>query len=84
MNTPTPDEGGRLTVEQSRALADELKRLIFERTGITAKRLQCPRETSSMAPCIARDGGLACTDHGHCAGCDAYVAPLLKDEREKL
>lgn len=29
----------------------------------------CPREKSSMTPCVARDGHLAAADDHHCVGC---------------
>lgn len=39
----------------------------------------CPRATSDMTPCVARDGGLAVADDGACVGCGAKPADLLRD-----
>ena len=63
--------------------ADELVKIIEARTGLKREDLQCPREKTSMTPCIARDGGSACSDDGHCVGCGANVMELLTIERLK-
>ena len=63
--------------------AEELKRLIFERTGIEAHRLSCPRDKSDMTPCVARDGWTAATEDGKCVGCGEDIADLLAIERKK-
>lgn len=62
--------------------ADNLKRLIFERTSIQPKELSCPREESFMTPCVARDGDLAMTEDKVCVGCGACVIELLNDEKQ--
>ncbi len=65
--------------------ADELRRLISERTGINSRELVCPRESSFMTPCVARDGQLAVAltfgDREICAGCTLHVSILLERER---
>lgn len=60
--------------------AEAVKSLIFKRTGIKSKELECPREKSDMTPCIARDGELACTENGICIGCNMEVDKLYKLE----
>ena len=67
--------------------ADELRRLVAVRTGLSRADLQCPREQSAMTPCIARDGRLAesiAVDGARCVGCGWRVADLLKAERERI
>jgi len=66
--------------------ANELKELIFKRTGLTSFELLCPREKSKMTPCVARDGDLAMLEDGTCAGCGKNVKELLRIEmtQEKL
>jgi hypothetical protein len=67
--------------------ADMLKRLIFERTGIKSSNLVCPRETSDMTPCVARDGQLAVGQKFSeeiCVGCEWDVLGLLERERSKM
>ncbi len=64
-------------------MADEYRRLIHKRTGLRPAELQCPREQSSMTPCIARDGSLAVADAYLCVGCDHLVANLLVMEQAK-
>jgi len=64
-------------------LADELKDLIYNQTGLEGHELLCPREKSDMTPCVARDGDLATTDDGKCVGCGADIIELLNTERAK-
>ena len=67
--------------------ADELRDLIFKRTGLKPEQLVCPREQSAMTPCVARDGSLAvCERLGVpeiCVGCEANVRGLLEREKEE-
>ena len=67
--------------------ADELRRLVAVRTGLSGADLQCPREQSAMTPCIARDGRLAEVLHNSkgaiCVGCEMLTAVLLKAEQEQ-
>jgi len=66
--------------------ADQYRDLVRRRTGLAGANLYCPREMSSMTPCIARDGNLAVVhaDHAYrCVGCDHPVDPLLDAERQK-
>ena len=41
--------------------------------------IDCPHAKSSMTPCVARDGQLACADDGFCVGCGHHPADLLRD-----
>jgi hypothetical protein len=43
------------------------------------EHIGCPRATSDMTPCIARDGDLAVSDDGECVGCGHRAADLLRD-----
>jgi hypothetical protein len=64
--------------------ADELKRLIQDRTGIASRELVCPRAKSDMTPCVARDGNLAVAvkfSQEVCVGCEWGVFGLLESER---
>jgi len=74
--------------------ANELKTLVFKRTGLKPETLRCPREKSEMTPCVARDGELAVAETGvrsahpdmHrfiCVGCEHEVGELLNTEKEK-
>ena len=63
--------------------ADKLKAIIYERTGIMASELVCPREKSFMTPCICRDGDLAMTDNKKCISCNISVFELLEEEGDK-
>ena len=40
--------------------------------------VQCPRETSPMTPCVARDGKLAVADAGVCVGCGHRPTKLVQ------
>lgn len=66
--------------------AEELKRLVFERTGLKGNQLACPREHSDMTPCVARDGKLAATidsfEHAICVGCEIRIHRMLKKEED--
>lgn len=64
-------------------IADEFKRLVHQRTGIDPRDLVCPREKSSMTPCVARDGATVVVGHGICVGCEADVRQLHADELKK-
>lgn len=64
--------------------ANELRDLIFKRTGLQPHELTCPREKSEMTPCVARDGELAVLAFGTCVGCNAGVTDLLIEERKKI
>lgn len=61
-------------------LADDYKRLVRHRTGLSPRELVCPREQSEMTPCVARDGNLAAADDGHCIGCGVYLEALVRKE----
>lgn len=66
--------------------AEEFRRLVLSRTGLTPATLQCPREQSDMTPCIARDGGLAVASAlggDVCVGCERRVERLLSDEQSR-
>jgi hypothetical protein len=67
--------------------ADELKELVFKRTGLSSRDLVCPREQSAMTPCVARDGYLAVAHEFGipmiCVGCEMNVKSLLEKERER-
>jgi hypothetical protein len=69
------------------ALADEFRRLVLARTGLTPKTLTCPREKSEMTPCVARDGRLAVAHTFRhtpiCVGCEARLELLVEGERDK-
>ena len=44
-----------------------------------SREIDCPRATSWMTPCIARDGHVALADDGRCVGClppDKRVYPF--------
>ncbi len=60
----------------------KLKYLIGLRTGLKGEELVCPREQSSMTPCVCRDGSAA-ESGGKCVGCQADVEELLKEEEKK-
>lgn len=72
---------------QAYALADDLAKLIHQRTGIEKKDLQCPREKTFMTPCIARDGRLAVCFGAFkgaiCVGCEKSVSGLHKQELDQ-
>ena len=74
-----------MTQQQAEQLADELKRLVFKRTGLDPENLMCPREKSAMTPCAARDGKLVAIvdSHGNalCVGCEAHLQQLVDRER---
>ncbi len=63
--------------------ANELKELIFKRTNIISNELSCPRENSSMTPCVARDGDFAMLKNKTCIGCNNNVIDLLTKEKLK-
>jgi hypothetical protein len=70
---------------EASALADELKALIYARTGLAPQALACPREKSDMTPCVARDGHLvvvfAAGERPICVGCEADLLTLVERER---
>jgi hypothetical protein len=76
-----------MTEQEAYDRADELRRLVFERTGLQGRELVCPREKSFMTPCIARDGGTAVafrTDGtAICVGCETSLSFQIEREREK-
>lgn len=61
--------------------ANELKDLVFKRTGIQSNELTCPREKSDMTPCIARDGDMCMLEDKTCVGCGANAIELLEQEK---
>lgn len=75
--------GQLVSVEARKAPANEFRDLVLARTGLAYSELECPRERSSMTPCVARDGDMAATENGHCVGCGAMVSDLLDAERAK-
>lgn len=74
-------------------LADDYRDRILGRTGLTRMELVCPRETSEMTPCVARDGRLAVYFSVRpatsteipacCVGCEMSVSTLMKQELER-
>jgi hypothetical protein len=44
----------------------------------------CPRASSDMTPCVARDGSCACDSDGLCVGCGAHPGDLLEAAALKL
>lgn len=73
--------------ENIAADADELRMLICKRLHIQPEDIRCPREKSSMTPCIARDGRLAvCSAAANavflCVGCEWRIASLIEKERK--
>jgi len=64
-------------------IGNEYRDLVMKRTGLKKEELECPREQSAVTPCVARDGDLAMTDDGKCAGCGHSVLDLVIKEREK-
>lgn len=44
----------------------------------------CPRATSDMTPCIARDGAVALADDQRCVGCGANPLTLLTILRHEV
>ena len=62
---------------------DTYKKMIFDRTGIEAKDLSCPREKTSMTPCVARSGNIAMTECEKCVGCGESVRALIHDENQR-
>lgn len=63
--------------------AELVKNMIFKRTGIPSKDLDCPRAKSEMTPCIAKDGESACTKDGICVGCGMEVEKLYYVEKSQ-
>jgi hypothetical protein len=76
-----------MTDAEGYQLAEDLKQLVFVRTGLLRHQLVCPREKSEMTPCVARDGGMCVVfttaRQAICVGCEADVEDLLKKERAK-
>jgi hypothetical protein len=71
-----------LTVEQQ--LADALTAVVMAYTRVTDRaRIVCPRETSWMTPCIARDGHVALADDDLCAGCGVTPRAALEELRAR-
>jgi hypothetical protein len=69
---------------KERAAADQFSRRVMRRIGVTkASELQCPREKTSMTPCVARDGHLAVLDEGTCVGCGQLPSDLLAAEKAR-
>lgn len=70
---------------------DQLRDMIFERTGLKAGELVCPREKSAMTPCAARDGDLATIKKNNgpkkepllCVGCGYEIDLLVEIEKRK-
>ena len=70
--------------EKIEQAADDLTAEVMAFVGTTDRnKVVCPREKSSMTPCVARDGRLAVADSGVCVGCGRDPRVLLKDHREK-
>lgn len=64
--------------------ADSLRDLVRERLALEPdEMIECPRQRSSMTPCIARDGALAVADDRVCVGCGCGTRELLEVEMEK-
>ena len=72
---------------KARKAADSYRDTVFARTGLKADDLVCPREKSSMTPCIARDGGLAvaftASGKAICVGCESGVEFQIQREKER-
>ncbi len=73
--------------EAAFAVAERLRAKILKRTGLKAEELACPREQSSMTPCVARDGklavGVGTGGKALCVGCEWGVVTLLQKELTK-
>jgi hypothetical protein len=50
----------------------------YGRYNDTPEHVGCPRATSDMTPCAARDGHVAVADDGDCVGCGEFPANLLQ------
>lgn len=72
-------------LEEYTGKANTFRELVVKRTGIQAADLECPREKSSMTPCVGRDGGLAVASGAFyvCVGCGVSVDQLLDAEKKK-
>lgn len=77
---PRPPVGEEPEKEASYELADAFRDVVLAKTEFKPSELVCPREKSAMTPCVARDGRAACSDSGHCVGCEMSVALLLSQE----
>jgi hypothetical protein len=51
----------------------------YGRYDDTPEYIGCPRATSDMTPCIARDGHTALADDGLCVGCSVNPADALTE-----
>ena len=73
-----------MTYADAKQLADTFREIVLKRTGLTRQTLSCPREQSTMTPCVARDGGLAVVldraGRPLCVGCESNVSDLMELE----
>jgi len=65
------------------SIGDDLRDMVFKRTGLREDELYCPREKSDMTPCVARDGDCAMTNDFYCVGCGVSVQELIEEEIAK-
>jgi len=69
-------------------LGEELRDLVFERTGIDSSDLICPRAKSDMTPCVVRDGGMCVIvinfDLAVCVGCETSITRQIEKEKQWL
>ena len=86
MKRPTL-KGATPAEEEAYLKADSYRAMVARRTGLKPEELQCPREKSSMTPCIARDGRLAVAFNARnypiCVGCEHGLNHLFKEEEAK-
>lgn len=76
-----------MTPAQLQNLGNELRALVFARTKILSLDLVCPRETSEMTPCVARDGGTCVIESNEaaiCVGCGTSIEQQIALEKEKV
>ena len=60
--------------------ADTLRILVSKLVGSEdSNDIRCPRESSFMTPCVARDGSSAVADDGVCVGCGADPVTLVTE-----
>ncbi len=59
-------------------MSEQSKPLGYGRYADEPDYVGCPRARTDMTPCVARDGWSAEAE-GHCVGCNAIPADLLRD-----
>jgi hypothetical protein len=75
------------TDEAAYKKADTYRDMVLRRTSLKPEELECPREKSSMTPCIARDGRNAVafgwTGKPICVGCECSLTHMYEIENAK-